>query len=74
MNHEIQLQGLGARENMDHAPGGPASLSMSHTSATVTQAATSDLEDPPGLYEKASAYIQCFLAVFGCFFVFFVIT
>ena len=48
MNHEIQLQGMG---DLERAPGGPASL-MSHTSATVTQTATSDLEDPPGLYEK----------------------
>ena len=60
MNHEIQLQGLRSGE-MDPAPGGPANLSMSHTSATVTQAATSDLEDPPGLYEKVSVHLLRFL-------------
>lgn len=66
MSHDIQLQmaagagtpltpgstsssGLGG--DLDRAPGGTANI-MSHTTATVTQTATSDLEDPPGLYEK----------------------
>ncbi|XP_064398380.1 CCR4-NOT transcription complex subunit 1-like [Halichondria panicea] len=47
MNHEIQLQ-MG---DLERAPGGPANV-IGHSSAAVTPGATSDLEDPPGLYEK----------------------
>ncbi len=36
---------------VERAPSGPANV-IGHSSATVTPGATSDLEDPPGLYEK----------------------
>ncbi len=61
MNHEIQLQ-MG---DLERAPGGPANV-IGHSSAAVTPGATSDLEDPPGLYEKVGGQFEPVVAARFC--------
>ncbi len=60
MNHEIQLQ-MG---DLERAPGGPANV-IGHSSAAVTPGATSDLEDPPGLYEKVGGQFDLVVVAIG---------
>jgi len=55
--------GLGMGD-LDRAPGAPANI-MGHTAA-VTPGATSDLEDPPGLYEKVRTVHIMRLSLWKC--------
>ena len=64
MNHEIQLMAGGSMTpggssglgDLDRAPGAPTNV-IGHSSTVITPAPTSDLEDPPGLYEKVSWHV-----------------